>query len=118
MENLRSDSSKSFGGKSKEDLERIAEKNCEALLQKDVLLQENAEKLETVEKQVWRGCFTILKLWPISAILKKIYSSFTKFEHFAIVVLLPYSKSKFELESNLSEILPINCKFFHCLTPA
>jgi len=28
--------------------------------------------------------------------------------------LRPYSKSKLELESNLSEILPVNCKFIHC----
>jgi len=28
-----------------------------------------------------------------------------------------YSKSKLELEFNLSEILPVNCKFVRCSTP-
>jgi len=28
-----------------------------------------------------------------------------------ISILLPYSKNKLELESNLSKILPVNCKF-------
>jgi len=28
-----------------------------------------------------------------------------------------YSKSKLELESNLSEILPVNCKFIYNSTP-
>jgi len=32
-------------------------------------------------------------------------------------VLRPYSKSKFELESNFSEILPVNCKFIRDSTP-
>jgi len=30
----------------------------------------------------------------------------------------PYSKSKLELESNLGEILPVNCKFISCSTSA
>jgi len=29
----------------------------------------------------------------------------------------PYSKSKLELEFNLSEISPVNCKFIRCITP-
>jgi len=28
----------------------------------------------------------------------------------------PYFESKLELESNLDEILPVNCKFIHCST--
>jgi len=31
--------------------------------------------------------------------------------------LQPYSKSQLELESNLSEILPVNCNFICCFTP-
>ena len=70
MENLRSDSSKSAGGKTKEDLERIVERNSEALLQKDVLLQENSEKLGAVEKHVCNFdnfvvFFYVFKLWLI-----------------------------------------------------
>jgi len=30
--------------------------------------------------------------------------------------LQPYSKSKLELEANLGEILPVNCKFICCST--
>ena len=56
MENLRSDSSKSHLGKTKEDLERIVEKNSETLLQKDVLLQETLEKRDLLEKQVELLC--------------------------------------------------------------
>jgi len=33
------------------------------------------------------------------------------------VILQPYSNSKVELESNLSEILPVNCKFIHDSSP-
>jgi len=32
------------------------------------------------------------------------------------MLLLPYSKSKLELESNLSQILPVNCNFIRCST--
>ena len=53
MQNLRSDSSKSSAGKSREELERIAEKNSEALLQKDLLLQENSDKITSLTSQVW-----------------------------------------------------------------
>jgi len=31
------------------------------------------------------------------------------------MALQPYFKSKLELKSNLSEILPVNCKFIRCL---
>jgi len=30
--------------------------------------------------------------------------------------LQPYSQGKLELESNLGEILPVNCKFIRCST--
>jgi len=33
-----------------------------------------------------------------------------------ILCIQPYSKSKLELESNLGEILPVNCKFIRCST--
>jgi len=32
--------------------------------------------------------------------------------------LQPYSRSKLDLESNLGEILPVNCKFICCSTSA
>jgi len=32
-------------------------------------------------------------------------------------LLQPYSKSKLELESNLSEILPVNCKLIYDSIP-
>ena len=52
MENLRSDSTRSSGAKSKEDLVSILEKKTEALLQKDILLQNALEESSQLERQV------------------------------------------------------------------
>ncbi|CAK8680212.1 unnamed protein product [Clavelina lepadiformis] len=52
MENLRSDSTRSSGAKSKEDLVSILEKKTEALLQKDILLQNALEESSQLERQM------------------------------------------------------------------
>jgi len=58
-------------------------------------------------------CFFGIAIHIISVVIK-----FEKLQLLIICEGLPVVFLKLELEFNLSEILPVNCKFIRCSTPA